>query len=490
MKNVGHAQRIFPGLLVGLAMLFFFAAPIATKTVSAQPAYRLKQERLLGQSGGNTSDESTPKRTTFDLRNPETIRQYTGKEPGRQPFQSPDAEEKLSSIRRGLSSTRVIDTRSYGSILLSLLLFLALLGGIGFLWYYNHYYLSREKKGSYDDPRELFVQLCRLHGLDRKDQAFLRSLAERLDIVNVLLLFIEPSFFQHAMSDPDFLPEQRQLQQLHQRLFGEADELFINRRRFPVEMSKNERTESPRAPESTIVTRDDKSTVLLAAQEGSGSKILSRSTIIMPEKKRPTPSTSESQRPLSTPQSPDASTIVHSQDPRPSGKPPASDGRIVNSRRPGEKTFHKRSIQAGFLGSFTETVTSLVTLLRRGFGGAMTDEPRPDTLTYRPERSHVTLEETLLDETPPRQPGSSAQPQVTPPVLALETLGDLPPTTVERIDWRSALPESEHSSKKTKAPVETPSDVALLEQLVRMPPGRDDLSGNVNIKTVGNPPRS
>ncbi|MDR3109596.1 MAG: hypothetical protein LBU65_07915 [Planctomycetaceae bacterium] len=300
---------------------------VLVSSLYAQPSYRNKQDQLLGQSNRNTDKNkpSTEKPRSLNLRNPENLEMYTGKDTNKQPVQSSAVEDRLNAVREGLSKSRSTDSLNiYGATIFAAVVLTTLIIGLVLYKYYKPIIDNLHIGTGYGNPRELFNKLCEVHGIDQKNQTLLKSLAERLEIVNVLLLFIEPQFLQQALDNPNFLADHRRIQNLQQVLFGEygtdaEDSTTQNRSKLRVEMSSKE------APTQNSAL-------------------------------------------------PNASTIMYPPQPK--------------KQEPKQTLF-----QTINLNSFTETVTNLVKLLHNKLTVTPT---RPDTLTYRPERASIPIEETNL----------------------------------------------------------------------------------------------
>src|SRR5262249_46353347 len=69
-------------------------------------------------------------------------------------------------------------------------------------------------------PRQLFVSLCRAHGLDRSQQRLLYDLAQARQLPHPSIVFLQPELFDSAKLGPYFEPHRAALQILRQQLFA------------------------------------------------------------------------------------------------------------------------------------------------------------------------------------------------------------------------------------------------------------------------------
>ncbi len=89
-------------------------------------------------------------------------------------------------------------------------------------------YLSRKEKAGYRNPKELFLDLCRAHQLNRRERALLLQLAQDHQLAQPAAIFLSPRLFESAQ-EPDSEAAQREaLLQIRDRLFGApADEAAV-----------------------------------------------------------------------------------------------------------------------------------------------------------------------------------------------------------------------------------------------------------------------
>ncbi len=81
-------------------------------------------------------------------------------------------------------------------------------------------YLNRQdKRRLYNNPRALFIALCRAHELGRMDCRLLRQLAKANDVEQPALLFLDPELFEAALSAPEFRRHQTAIEALIAKLF-------------------------------------------------------------------------------------------------------------------------------------------------------------------------------------------------------------------------------------------------------------------------------
>jgi hypothetical protein len=86
------------------------------------------------------------------------------------------------------------------------------------LWVVSRWMKIREEQ-AYNSPRALLRELCRAHGLDRRDRRLLKSLARRQQLEHPSLLFLEPDRFEAGAASAS-AEERAKFERLRDRLFG------------------------------------------------------------------------------------------------------------------------------------------------------------------------------------------------------------------------------------------------------------------------------
>jgi len=66
----------------------------------------------------------------------------------------------------------------------------------------------------------LFVELCRLHGLDRKKRALLRSVMEKFRSDKPALIFVDPTWLRRALEQEEFAEVAEELRELYEQWFN------------------------------------------------------------------------------------------------------------------------------------------------------------------------------------------------------------------------------------------------------------------------------
>ncbi len=98
-----------------------------------------------------------------------------------------------------------------------LLILIGLLLAVGVWWVARR--LQRRDRG-YSSPRQLFLELCKLHKIQNPQRQLLWSLARKRKLTHPGRMFVEPNLLEQL--PPDFQPHADELQQLRQRLFPTA----------------------------------------------------------------------------------------------------------------------------------------------------------------------------------------------------------------------------------------------------------------------------
>jgi hypothetical protein len=89
------------------------------------------------------------------------------------------------------------------------------------LWLAFRFSQSKERR-AIDNPRALFRELCRAHGLDTRSMRLLADLARCHGLANPALLFVEPERFEPAYVNVKLPARSAELEELASRLFAPA----------------------------------------------------------------------------------------------------------------------------------------------------------------------------------------------------------------------------------------------------------------------------
>ena len=89
-----------------------------------------------------------------------------------------------------------------------------------FVWILRKTAARRTRVRGYDNPRKLFVSLCRTHALDRSQRRLLNRLAARQGLDSPAILFVSPERFRGPGLVGLSPRGQQRLASLHERLFG------------------------------------------------------------------------------------------------------------------------------------------------------------------------------------------------------------------------------------------------------------------------------
>ncbi len=104
---------------------------------------------------------------------------------------------------------------------LLILLGVLVAGGLAF-WMIAQVMAQREGQ-SFDSPRRLFNDLCKIHQLDWRQRFRLRRLARARRLMTPSQLFLDPAFFNRDKLDERWEPHAVQLAELQQRIFHGRD---------------------------------------------------------------------------------------------------------------------------------------------------------------------------------------------------------------------------------------------------------------------------
>jgi hypothetical protein len=112
--------------------------------------------------------------------------------------------------------------RSGPDISLSFIVGLLVIAGIVLVvsWGLLHWRASRKRLG-YDNLHQLFVQLCRLHQIDRSGRRLLTQLARLKGVHHPAQLFLLPDRFDEASLPREWEPAAVRVRELRARIFGD-----------------------------------------------------------------------------------------------------------------------------------------------------------------------------------------------------------------------------------------------------------------------------
>jgi hypothetical protein len=71
-----------------------------------------------------------------------------------------------------------------------------------------------------DDPRSLFIELCRAHGVSRTDQRLMEKLAESVQLANDTEIFLRPDVFENGEIAHKLGVPQQAFSELRKKLFS------------------------------------------------------------------------------------------------------------------------------------------------------------------------------------------------------------------------------------------------------------------------------
>lgn len=98
------------------------------------------------------------------------------------------------------------------------LLVLALV--VVFLWLLTRLMNRQEGRRLFNDPKQLFRNLCRAHMLGRVDRRLLLQIGRIQQLGQPASLFLEPDRFDAALQLPAFDGQEQAIKALRDRLFG------------------------------------------------------------------------------------------------------------------------------------------------------------------------------------------------------------------------------------------------------------------------------
>lgn len=104
----------------------------------------------------------------------------------------------------------------------------AIWGGIGVaflvaLYVFSRYNARNETPKPCRSPNRLFLELCKLHGLDRASRSVLKRLAESHGIPHAASIFLQPDRFETARLPASVRSDAETIERLRAALFGPSD---------------------------------------------------------------------------------------------------------------------------------------------------------------------------------------------------------------------------------------------------------------------------
>ncbi len=96
----------------------------------------------------------------------------------------------------------------------------ATIAAVVVFWLLARFASFREGRGSSNNPKLLFRQLCQAHGLSRTQRSLLQQIGERAEVAPVPAIFLRPELVEAALIDPQFEPFRGDLAALRRRLFA------------------------------------------------------------------------------------------------------------------------------------------------------------------------------------------------------------------------------------------------------------------------------
>lgn len=95
--------------------------------------------------------------------------------------------------------------------------------GFAIVWLLAAYMRRNERPKTIDNPKKLFQELCKLHGLQRREGGLLRAVADEVSPENPSLLFIDPGLLDAAVLDTRWSEESAELARYRETFFGEEE---------------------------------------------------------------------------------------------------------------------------------------------------------------------------------------------------------------------------------------------------------------------------
>lgn len=93
------------------------------------------------------------------------------------------------------------------------------------VWLLNWLYRRQQARRLSNDPHHLFIDLCRVHRLSRRDCRLLLQLSEELDLPMAAMVFVRPDLFDPMNLPTDNEKEQAAYERLADKLFAGLETL-------------------------------------------------------------------------------------------------------------------------------------------------------------------------------------------------------------------------------------------------------------------------
>jgi hypothetical protein len=103
-----------------------------------------------------------------------------------------------------------------------LMVIAATIAAVVVFWLLARFAALREGRGTVNDPKLLFRQLCQAHGLSRTQRRLLQQVSEQAEVSPAPAIFLRPEVVDSALADPQFAPFHADLAALRRRLFSAA----------------------------------------------------------------------------------------------------------------------------------------------------------------------------------------------------------------------------------------------------------------------------
>jgi len=139
------------------------------------------------------------------------------------------AQKSDAILTQGLRREFSSGSQGVWFVFVFLILLFALVGGL----IYFDIFIRRRHKAGFDNPRYLFTELVRAHGLTRVERQFLMDFAGKLDLEDSLPLFIEPKYFLAALDDDRFRASHGMIEYLLKKLFDIDPGNFVPSKKPP-----------------------------------------------------------------------------------------------------------------------------------------------------------------------------------------------------------------------------------------------------------------
>lgn len=96
----------------------------------------------------------------------------------------------------------------------------SVIAAIVLAWWLAAMWKQHRQRRQYESPQGLFNQLCQAHHLSRRERRTLRTLVAAQRLEQPAQVFVRPELFWPPHIPPKLAQQQRQLVQLHARIFS------------------------------------------------------------------------------------------------------------------------------------------------------------------------------------------------------------------------------------------------------------------------------